>query len=243
MTPFPGRGTGFPMRQVYRIDLSDSYYLRGRMYLPGMPGVEGKLLDVSAHGASLVFLNGSDPKLRADEEVEVGFQVSGAEGELRAKAVVRSCARRESYVRYGFEFVDYANFGERVPLVLRAIFNRRRSPRVKPTTPVGVQVTGGRAEVESQLVDVSTTGMAVELPFHAVESFACGETVRLGLTLPEHATAIGLEATVRARRLVGPVVHLGLEFSQTGGREREAALEAIEDFVAKSETSTDCVPG
>ncbi len=228
------------MRQVYRIDLTNSYYLRGHIHAPGQHGIEGKLTDVSACGASLVFLTPADPGLEKDEEVELGFQVKGSDGELLTTAVVRSKNVGEALVRYGFEFLDYGGFDDKVPYVLRAVFNRRRAPRVKPEESVPVAIAGD-AQAEGQLVDVSTSGIAVEVPFHLAAAIDIGQRLELTLTFPGQRAAVMLAGVVRDRRMAGPAIHLGVEYDEKAPGYGSAS-QLIEDFVSTRELETGFVP-
>lgn len=236
------------MRQVYRIDLTNTYYLRGTLHAVGRKGIEGKLVDVSAQGAGLVFLERADPLLYEGGQVELGFRIDGQEGEFRTLAAVKSRSAKRHFVRYGFEFLDFDAYDPKVPFLLRAVFNRRRAPRVQPEETVTVTLApsdgdGEGEPMDGRLVDLSTNGLAVELPFHAVEAFREGDEKRVTFTVPGTEEPTTVAAVVRGRRLAGPCVHVGLEYEPEDDGTFRAFLSAIEDYVSTREVDAGCVPG
>lgn len=228
------------MRNTYRIDLSGTYYLRGFLRSADST-MEGRLLDISSTGVALVFVKEFDPMLAKGAVVCLAFHqpVSGLTVEADAK--VMSCASRKGLVRYGFEFTDLAELEQTIPYMLRPVFNRRRSPRVAPEGRVDVRVTcDGGQELALSLVDVSTSGMAVEAAFHLAAGLVVGSTVQVALTLPGTSEELRMGATVRDQRLSGPSVHVGLELSE----DRDPAVtEAIQAFVAEREVDRGVISG
>jgi hypothetical protein len=222
------------MRQVYRIDLTGSYHLRGVLRCPAFPEVEGKLTDISSTGAGLVFLANRDPKLTLGDELELIF-CAPTGGEVETLAIVRSFVDRGDFVRYGFEFADPEELDARVPLLLRAMFNRRRAPRVTPEESVEVELTHESGAVSGSLVEVSTVGAAFEIPFSCVEAFERGAVIQCEFSLPTCARALSLAAVVRSFRLVGPVVHLGVEFDVERTEEFDDVFSELQDFIASRE--------
>ncbi len=229
------------MRHVYRIDLSNSYYLRGVLLAKGNGEVEGRLVDISSLGASLVFYAGVDPELAVGKEVKLSFRVPGSPKELETSATVRAIAKSDGFIRYGFQFDDFENFND-IPLVLRAVFNRRRAPRVTPEDPATARISGDKGSVDGKLVDFSVCGLCVEIPFHTVGAFDCGAGVELSFSLPGGSEPVRIKGSVRDRRLVGPAIHLGIEYQEDAATDARS-MEAIEDYVASREMSPDYVPG
>lgn len=230
------------MRQVYRIDLTNSYYLRGVLRAKGSDEVEGKLVDISSRGAALVFHSSVDPRLVVGDEVELAFCVPGSSAELRTTANVRVVAKPEDFVRYGFEFGDFKNFDGKIPPILRAVFNRRRAPRVTPEATVVVGIATVNTSIEGKLVDLSVCGLSVEIPFHAAGGFDCGTGVELSFTFPARQQAVRIAGTVRDRRLVGPTIHLGIEYDAQTTVNLADNMGLIEDYVASREMSPDYIP-
>jgi len=231
------------MRQVYRIELSGSFHLRGILRLEGDVGIEGRLADISTKGAALAFLPGSDPNLELDSELEMVFE--GPNGvQVETKAIVRSRFEGDSFIRYGFEFANIEELNKRIPILMRAVFNRRRSPRVQPDTPVAVTLEAeGTDTITANLVNISVSGAAIEVPFTAFENYVDGGKVTTTLDLPEALKAVCLKGSIRGIRMQGPSVHLGIEFSEDTTPHWEEQVAQLENYVCSREVLSPYVPG
>lgn len=225
------------MRDVYRIDLSGSFHLRGALRCEGQAGLEGRLTDISSRGAALAFWTQRDPKLAEDTEIDLLFAAPNGT-HITAPARVVHSTPCEGFVRYGFEFLDAEELDRRVPILMRAMFNRRRSPRVKPAEPIDVELESGDQNVTCRLVDVSTSGMALELSFSQAGELDRGAHVGLEFTVPTSTSPVRVAGVVRGRRLVGPNVHLGVEFETEESVAQQQAVDALQDFVASREVDT-----
>ena len=231
------------MRQVYRIELSGSFHLRGILRLPGDVGIEGRLADISTGGAALVFLPGSDPNLQLNSELEMVFE--GPNGvQVETLAIVRSRIERDDFVRYGFEFTNLEELNERIPILMRAVFNRRRSPRVQPDVPVSVTLEAEGADtITANLINLSVSGAAIEVPFTAFENYTDGGQVTTTIELPEALKGVCLQGSIRGIRMQGPSVHLGIEFSEDLTPQWEEQIAQLENYVCSREVLSPYVPG
>ncbi len=231
------------MRQVYRIELSGSFHLRGVLRLPGIADMEGRLVDISTTGASIAFLPGSDPKLQVHSELEMVFQgPNGVMVETTAK--IRNCVKTDSFVRYGFEFMNLEELNSRIPILMRAVFNRRRSPRVLPAEPIAVELESeGVATITANLANVSVSGAAIEVPFTAFESYSDGAKVTTTMKLPGEESGVRVVGTIRGIRMQGPSVHLGVEFSRELTSDFDGQLAKLKTFVCSREILSPYVPG
>ena len=225
------------MRQVYRIDLTGSYHLKGLLRCEAMPNLEGKLMDISAKGVGLAFTSEADPRLLVGAGLELVFRAPNGT-ELKAAAVVRDYVDPGGFVRYGFEFEDPEELDKRIPILLRPIFNRRRAPRVKPEAPISVQIEHAESSTTAELVDISTIGASVTLPFGQAEAFDRDSEVSLSFLLPTCTTLLTIAGLVRGRRLVGPTVHVGIEFDSLRTEGLADVESALQDFVASREVSS-----
>lgn len=230
------------MRQVYRIELTGTFHMRGLLRLSEGVGVEGKLTDISAHGASLVFLSGSDPKLEIGYELAMVF--SGPNGlVIETEAAVRSRYAQDEYVRYGFEFLRREELQARIPYLMRAVFNRRRAPRVAPESPIEVTLEPEGAEpLKGSLADVSVSGAGIEVPFLAFEKVPIGRTLKASFALPGCEHPVRVVGTVRGHRTSGPSVHVGIEFEADQTRDFPSQQAMLENYVSLREVETPFIP-
>lgn len=231
------------MRQVYRIELSGSFHLRGILRLSDELGVEGRLTDISTTGAALAFLPGSDPKLDLLTELEMNFE--GPNGvHVETKAIVRSRVEGEQYVRYGFEFSNLEELNQRIPILMRAVFNRRRSPRVVPESSVEVKLEAeDTVTVTAKLANISVSGAAIEVPFTSFENYSDGGEVTITFDLPESLKSVSLRGFIRGIRMQGPYVHLGVEYSEMLTPKFEEQITELENYISSREVLSPYVPG
>ena len=231
------------MRQVYRIELSGSFHLRGILRLAGNTGIEGRLADISTRGAALAFLPGSDPTLQLNSELEMIFE--GPNGvRVETNAIVRSRVERDNFVRYGFEFTNIEELNKRIPILMRAVFNRRRSPRVQPEAPVAVKLeVEGTDTITANLVNVSVSGAAIEVPFTAFENYIDGSDVTTTFDLPDVLEGVCIKGSIRGIRMQGPSVHLGIEFSEDMTPQWKEQIALVGNYVCSREVLSPYVPG
>jgi c-di-GMP-binding flagellar brake protein YcgR len=231
------------MRQVYRIELSGSFHLRGILRLSEEQDIEGRLVDVSTHGASLAFLPGSDPNLTLGSELDMTF--IGPNGiQVEAVTVVRNRFESDDFVRYGFQFKDVEGLNKNIPILMRAVFNRRRAPRVVPDKPIEVELSSPELEtIAAKLVNLSTTGLAIEVPFTLFESYQAGLEVSAAFNLPGSISTVRVTGPIRGCRMQGPSVHLGIEIEEDKTPDFERQVAALENFVCSREVLSPYVPG
>ena len=219
-------------RGHYRTKPSDEKPLGVQLVTPS-GAIDGELIDVSVRGCGARFLFAKDPMLSAGDVVEIRIS-SERRDEVRTPVrVVYGVADGETHLRYGFQFINAGNlYGQLDDFYVR-VFNRRRSPRVRPQLDEKIPVTlsWNRQELVSPVHELSAHGLGMILP--QPEAFRLGKVdeLRVEFSLPEVKKPFGGPARIRNRKPVLDKVFLGLEFDLDAPDGLGARQPELQEFV------------
>ncbi len=227
---------GSQRRAQYRVEVNGSLDLAVTLHGPKGGAMHGKLLDLSASGAGVLFSD-ARPNLAVGDTVDLVFDSSELDRPLVVEALIRHRAEeRAGGRRYTFEFIHPDEQAKRLIPSLRGLFNRRRSPRVEP--PAGQRVTatmeapdGSVAEV--RLVDLSELGAGVSIEVEFESQFTDSTRVTLCLELPGIEGGISVSGDIRNRRLLRDRVVYGIEFDADRSEDFEETRRAIGQYVGR----------
>ena len=172
-----------------------------------------EILDLSIKGVGARFHGENAPDLAVRERVTIEITVSGHEGPMRIPATVRSASVKPDMCRAGFEFRGSGL--SRLGLAQRVYgwFNRRKSPRAVAGEAITAWITRPDSEpIEGSMLDVSSSGVTIEVGRSDGRSLREGETRTILLGLVAGASPAALDAKIQRRETSGSNLTLGLEF-------------------------------
>lgn len=176
--------------------------------------LHGVIEDCCWSGAAARFGYAADPNIRVDQ-VGLVIVTSLRLPELQLRARVASAQPlRTGGTRYGLQFLDEDELHRQVTPEWRRWFSRRHAPRYEPrdelAATISVRWRGG--EARGRVVDVSTSGVGVELDLASARRAVVAREVGVLLAFPGSGGTMRLSATVRGAKQGTPSVRIGLEF-------------------------------
>lgn len=219
--PFDGTRTlaapaAVSRRQYHRVVLVHGPAVRVEIRKPDGSRLQGTVEDCCWSGAAVRFGYTVDPRIRVDQ-VGVVIVTSLRLPELTLRARVASAEPMQSGgTRYGLQFLDEDELHRQVTAEWRRWFSRRRTPRFEPRGELAATLTiqwrGG--QTRGRVLDVSTTGVGVELDVESARAAVVAREVGVLLAFPGSGGTMRLRATVRGAKQGTPSVRVGLEFQR-----------------------------
>lgn len=150
---------------------------------------------------------------------------------LRAQAEVKSRTEVEGRVLLTLEFSEPERVQQQVPYVLQVEFTRRAAPRVAVEGRPRVELCGERGSGSARLVEISSGGAGLHVPFDRAQGLSQGDEVGLVFHLPEHGHEFRLRAAVRALQPVEGGFGCSLQFVDNGAPDFAHQIELIGTLV------------
>lgn len=174
--------------------------------------VRGEVLDLSVRGCGAVFQPLVLPDLAVGDEVEVEFRSLLLIEPLRTQATVRRMGDLPGRSLLGLEFRDPESLAERIPFVLAADFDRRKSPRAVLCEDVRVNVITLDLDDRAVLLDLSVGGARLGLGAGLAFRIHQDDRLELRFHLPGRAEELWLFGIVRDVRLSEQHVSCSVRF-------------------------------
>lgn len=206
-----GPAMSLERRECYRVR-ADGVSVRARILLPALAGwVPVQVLDTSARGVGVRVQPTIAGHLAVGRIEQVRVHVAATRREVAVRAVIRNLRSDPTGVVAGLDFVDAADAAvlhADAPPQVHALFNRRRSLRIRPSVqqPLRVSLDPGGSCVSAELFDLSTEGIAavVEPPL------ALAGPLTIELHLPRENVRATCRGTVVHRLQTGSGVRYGV---------------------------------
>lgn len=193
--------------------------------------VRGEVLDLSVRGCGVVFQPLVLPDLAVGDEVEIEFRSLLLIEPLRTRATVRRVGELPGRSLLGLEFGDPEGLSERIPFVLAADFDRRKSPRTVFSEDVGVELRTLDFEDRAVLLDLSAGGARLGLGAGLAFRIHQGDRLELRFRLPGREPQLWLAGDVRDVRLSEQHVSCSVRFDPLTTVRFAEQRVAIEDFI------------
>lgn len=190
----------------------------------------GHLRQLSSSGCRASFVAELLPDLGA-ETIELEFDGLLLIEPLRVEALVRACTRVDGRAILHFEFAEPEKVQQDVPYVLLVEFTRRAAPRVTLESRPAVQVKGETIDGEANLVEISSGGAGLHVPFVYARALAKGDEFKLAFELPEHAARFRLNAVVRTLHPQDGGVGCSVQFLEEGSADFAEQVERLGGLV------------
>lgn len=194
--------------------------------------MQGEVLDLSVRGCGAVFQPLVLPDLEIGDEVEVEFRSLLLMQPLRTRATVRRVGELPGRSLLGLEFHDPAGLAERIPFVLAADFDRRRSPRAVLTEDVRVRLLTLELADRAALLDLSVGGARLALGASLAFRIHPEDQLELRFRLPEQDDELWLFGHVRELRLSDSQVSCSVSFDAQTTVDYQSQSARIAAFVA-----------
>jgi hypothetical protein len=200
----------------------------------------GRLVDMSARGASVTMEASERPKLAEAGRVVLVIGANQLDPPVTASAVTLHQTEVGEERRVGFRFVDPEALMETLSGSFRVMFNARQAERVKAEAHAPIMVAvclplegGGQTEpVDGELGDISVKGLSLELPVEVdADAITEGVGVRLMVRLPGVEGALPLTGIVRDCVPLGDRWRVGLEFTPESMVDFEASHAGIVAYI------------
>ena len=231
---------GYPRmerRNNYRVKIDDGILGLSVVTSKAQEPCRGRVIDMSVEGVGAVFPLSGCPALALESEVELSFTSDELKTPLVTSATVRSRADSENGRAYGFQFSDRDQFESRLLPRLQVLINRRSSFRVEacPESPVEVALeTFDTGETHrGQLINISASGIRIQLPLKSDSMLAEKRFLRLSFSLPNCQRPFALVGDIRYRDLTSTVADYGIAFDLERSENFERQTDSIADYAAK----------
>lgn len=193
--------------------------------------VRGEVLDLSVRGCGAVFQPLVLPDLAVGDEVDVEFRSLLLIEPLGTKATVRRVGKLPGRSLLGLEFHDPEGLAERIPFVLAADFDRRRSPRAVLSEDVRVSVLTLDLTDRASLLDLSVGGARLGLGAGLAFRIHQDDRLELRFTLPGRDGELWLFGVVRDVRFSDRQVSCSVRFDTETTVHYAEQREVIQGFI------------
>ncbi len=206
-----------------------------RLEAPGGPAALAERVELHGGEATVRLAEPLAACGDGEGDVELVFRAAGLERPIRVAARVRHVIRFRDQWSYGLQFPHAGQLRETLPPRLYRLFQSSAAPRaVVQDAPIRVRVSRpGLADAWARLVDISTSGMAVDFAASEDPELASGELVGMEFDLGEEH--LQLVERVRHGTLAARGARYGLEFEGALTPRFERQSDAIERFVEGAE--------
>jgi hypothetical protein len=208
--------------------------------LPGRELLEGDVFDINLNGGVLVFPRASCPRFADKNDAMLQLRIAGTGKTLPIPARHVDTYDLGDRRQCWFEFKDPTGLFERLGPDLRPHFNRRHAFRVEPPPEMRVAVAlaweGGGAT--GALLNISATGMAVELGAHAAARLGARKSLALKCSLPGADAPLCLEGDVRSSRPTALGISYGIAFAPARTAEFKEQEATITRYVVRRQLET-----
>ncbi|MGM0578345.1 MAG: PilZ domain-containing protein [Myxococcota bacterium] len=207
------------------------------LHLPDGRTAEGQLVDIGAHGVTILCDHRGTPAAEAGSRVRLVLRGAAVGGEHEAAGHVEQDRRVDDLRRISVRYLDQDAFRTLVDGGLGRIFNRRNAYRVRPspTLPVRVELSGpvraGREE--ARVLDLSVTGAAVVVPEERGREAQIGDEVELGLHLATSPRPVVFSAHIRHRTGHDEGIRLGLDLDAFRTVHFDEAQDRLRDYIMR----------
>jgi hypothetical protein len=204
-------------RNQFRFDSFQINPVGLRLSAPGRAPLLGEPMVILPEGVRARFSGHQDLGIALGEKVDLQFASRGWRASIEVVGQLHTRHEQDSIRELGFTFVNRKQVEEDLLPRLRSLLNRRGATRASPDPKQPIEIRLGEAvsgrTVAGLLVDLSSTGLLVQLPLGSEAGFVNAKDCRASFRLPgDEGPGLSLIACIRERRLCSSALRLGLEF-------------------------------
>ena len=184
-----------------------------RITVVGWPRKEGFLLDISEHGAGVVFSFEQEMSLAVGQDVALNLEVEGLKKGLLLQGQVRHRREMRDDRRYGIQFSGLDGLTSKEMQVFRKMVNRRQAFRVLPIVGDSVVVhVGLDPKFGASALNISATGIGIVVSLGAESALMDQTKIALSIQIGQITEPIQLQGLVRNRTIAANGVRYGVQF-------------------------------
>jgi hypothetical protein len=229
-------GSGADRREVYRVDdKPNAYGLAVTLETGHSKPVDAEIVDLSRRGAALRLVDRHAPTLLPGGDVLLTFTHGVGGDPIPIGGQVRSVIATPGYVRIGVRFCSFEDLTAHLPGHLLPLFNRRVARRVRPETPIAVDLRPREAAAVPGLIrDISWSGMSVAVDARA-DTLVLEREARIDLhfVLPRERAPLELVGQVQRGLLIDTEVCYGIRFDEEATADFKRQQLSLKRYVAR----------
>jgi len=192
--------------------------------------VGGSLIDVSFGGAAVFVVGQRRPFYGKGAAARLSITSPFLEEPLEVSASVQYVRAVEGGQLYGFNFEDFVETWESLPLGLRQLFNHRCARRVELADPIEAQI----AETDTfsvTLRNLSCAGVAFVVPEPIAQGLGEGTSLTIRFRLPGESEVMDFRARIAHQHRDNGSLFCGVFFDAKETEEYAVKRKRVHDFV------------
>lgn len=197
--------------------------------------VQGRLVDLSIQGVSVVLMLHAFPAMTEGEIVGVRIEHVRDEWGIATPGLVRVIGFEGGrWVRVGLEFVNPGNLFAQLENDRGEYFNRRREGRVSVDGEVEATIKQKGTKVRAKINDLSVCGIGGWVDHVGGATLRTHEPVQLTLRLPDELGTVegAAELVYKARNGAQDRVGVSFDLAEWSEEDRERVTGLVEKFLA-----------
>jgi len=214
-------------RKKYRVEPESPGALEVSLILSSRKSLPGELINMSIDGSAVFFPANDCPDLTPNERVKLKFVMTQTKKSITIDAIVKdSCTAGERKL-CRFQFAEPASFVQELDPSLWEYFNRRQGFRVEPerVEPIEVMLEWRDGFAQGRIIDISTTGMGLEVDPELARALGHGDRLTLSFRLPGSEIPLKLAGNIVHGKPKGENTHCGIRFDWSWSKTDDFELQ------------------
>jgi hypothetical protein len=201
-------------RKRYRVEPESLGAVAVSLIASSRKSVHGKLINMSVDGSAVFFPANECPELTTDQRVKLKFVIAPSKHSTVITATVKDLCTAGENKLCRFQFEESADFIQELDPAFWEYFNRREGVRVKPNAvePIKVMLEWHSGFAQGQIIDISTTGMGLEVAPELGGALRHGQRLKLSFHLPGSEIPLKLVGNIIYNQPKGNDFQCGIRF-------------------------------
>jgi c-di-GMP-binding flagellar brake protein YcgR len=219
-------------RKQYRSETEPPAPFELSLILPDGRDLSGLLKNISLDGAAILFPSDKCPIFKPKEKVRLKLTTIKNSKSIPITAIAVGFKQGKEMTLCRFYFLRANNLAQKLEPSLFVYFNRRQAVRVRAPVdePVEVDLMWSGGYIEARMIDISITGIGLEVDPDEVEILDLPVEVTVSFQLPGFKTFL-LSGTALHRMEVGKTLKYGIKFDWEQTEDIERQQDDLEAYV------------
>ena len=186
------------------------------LLLPGKESLPGFIANMDMSGIEIAFLGNNWPDLTQDESVKLKLSIADSSKNCVIDAIVIDSSFDSDTKLYQFKFL----YPDTLNYAIKQNLNRRDAFRIVPSNsdPITVYLKSESTSFQGYLIDISATGIGVEIESQEGQSLDNFNNLSLIFNLPGCKTEINLVGIITYQKPKGEKIHYGINFDRENNK-------------------------
>lgn len=223
---------GINKRKTYRAESEPTGPLDMKILLAEAEFLEATIINISIGGVAAYLAASECPGLAARQIVTIRLQLTETKRAVNLQGLVLSVSKKEDDKLFcRFKFTEPAEVSQQLDESFWQYLNRRQAFRVSPASAEVVAVTFESVDGAGQgrLIDISTSGLGLEVASEVAENLS--QTEPMTLTFQLTGMPLRLRGTICYSKLSGGSRKLGINFDKEKTPNYPKQEEAIAGYI------------